>query len=170
MKGLRNAFIPIAVYTVMGLELSKRCSLLFKPFRCAARCFSRGCLSPKRAFLGGVRYLWTGLLWGTWPRVGSPLHRTQPCQAARPARQAPNLHPHRRDLAVGFRVLLWGAFAKCTLTFCLLPPPTSEVSGSRLVRFVPVSSSHPGETSLEAQSPSSGEPGEGSWENYRKIK
>lgn len=95
--------------------------------------------------------------------------------------QAPNSPPDRRDLAVGFRVLLWpcfiflwGTFAKCTPTFsssfCLLPPPTSEDFGSRLVRFVPISSSHPGETSPAAQSSSSGEPGEGSWENYRKIK
>lgn len=70
-----------------------------------------------------------------------------------------------RDLAVRFRLWLWpwfgflllGTFAECTPTFSasfyFLPPPASEVLGSR---FVLISSSYPGETSPAAQSPSSG--------------
>lgn len=46
-------------------------------------------------------------LGGTWPWVGSPLHRTRSCPAARPPRKAPNSHPDHRDLAVRLRVLLW---------------------------------------------------------------
>lgn len=163
-----------SVYTLLCLELSKRRSLLVKPSSRAARFSSRGCLSPRSAV--GLH----GLLRGDAAAGGQPSAE----DTARPPWQAPHSHPRRRDLPVRFKsfatalayiFFFMGHLCKMHTHFlllrCLLPPPTSEDFGSRLVQLVPVSSSHPGERSLAAQLPSSREPGGGSsWENYRKIK
>lgn len=122
-------------------------------------------------------------LGGTWPWVGSPLHRTRSCPAARPPRKAPNSHPDHRDLAVRLRVLLWpcsifffftGHLCKMHthLLLLLLSPSSSNFRGLWVLACMAcaISNSHPGETSPAAQSLSSGEPGKGSWENSRKIK